>query len=80
MYALIAAVVALAVVAMMWRLLDKEVARRDADPDGEATPSRRPTLPRRSAPTRTIAPDDDPEFLRELSKRIARPRDDEQTA
>lgn len=80
MFPLIAAVIAIAVIAMMWRFLDNEVARRSSE-DGE--PERpRPSLPmpRRTPKTRMVAPDDDPEFLRELGKKINKDRDDEQTA
>ena len=81
MYALIAAVIAIAVIAMMWRFLDNEVSRRNAD-DGDEPARPRPTLPRRTPKpqTRIVAPDDDPEFLRELGKRIDKKPDDGQPA
>jgi len=34
------------------------------------TMSQQPDQPRRSAPPRSIAPDDDPEFLRKLGERL----------
>lgn len=82
MYGLFAAVIAIAVIAVMWRFLDNEVNRRDgADRDDEQPrPRPRPQVPRRTAKPRMTAPDDDPEFLRELGKRISKNRDDEQPA
>lgn len=78
MYALIAAVIAIAVIAMMWRFLDNEVTRRTGE--SEESPRPRPTLPRRAPKrqTRILAPDDDPEFLRELGKQIGKKPDDGQ--
>lgn len=76
MYALIAALIAIAVIAMMWRYLERETAGSDEEREDMRRPVR-PTLPRRTPKPRTVAPDDDPEFLRELSKRINRkPNDD----
>ncbi|SBW28705.1 hypothetical protein FDG2_5886 [Candidatus Protofrankia californiensis] len=44
---------------------------RDGDQDGPPA-ARRPSWPRRSPAPRLVAPDDNPEFLRELSERIRR--------
>lgn len=80
MYALLAAVIAIAVIAVMWRFLDNEVSRRedaDRDEQGRVRPRPRPPISRRPSKPRITAPDDDPEFLRELGKRISKNRDDE---
>lgn len=76
MYALIAALIAIAVIAMMWRYLERETSASDGERSELPRPAR-PTLPRRSPKPRATAPDDDPDFLRELSKRIDKNRDDE---
>ena len=80
MYALIAAMIAIAVIAVMWRVLDNEVARREGGTPGdrEVVPRPRPVRPRRTPKPKFTAPDDDPEFLRELGKRIGKKGDDEQ--
>ena len=81
MYPLLAAVIAIALVVWMWRFLDREVARReDPDRDDRPIPRSRPVAPRRAPRTRVVAPDDDPEFLRELGKQIGKNRDGEQQA
>jgi hypothetical protein len=68
-------IVALLVVAglavMLWRLVASQQANQRAAGDLPATP--RPTRKPRRAPM--VPPDDDPEFLAELSKR-ARPDDE----
>ncbi|MFV0533258.1 MAG: hypothetical protein ACK5MR_06365 [Cumulibacter sp.] len=77
MYALFAALIAIAVVTMMWRYLERETRAGDDD-DGDLQARRpRPALPRRTPKTRTVAPDDDPDFLRELGKRIHKDPNDE---
>lgn len=82
MYGLFAAVIAIAVIAVMWRFLDNEVNRREGPDrdDEQPRPRSRPQVPRRTAKPRMTAPDDDPEFLRELGKRISKNRDDEHPA
>ncbi|MCZ2859344.1 hypothetical protein [Blastococcus sp. VKM Ac-2987] len=45
-------------------------AAANADPEGRPRPERRPQQPR--GPVRFVAPDDDPEFLRELERRARR--------
>ncbi|MGY2064738.1 hypothetical protein [Blastococcus sp. SYSU DS0619] len=45
-------------------------AAANADPEGRARPATRPQRPR--GPVRIVAPDDDPEFLRELERRARR--------
>lgn len=82
MYALLAALIAIAVIAMMWRFLERESAaaddeRREQQPNRPQMPMRAPR-PRPRPRTRIVAPDDDPEFLQELSKRIGENRGDEQ--
>lgn len=76
MYALVAALIAIAVIAMMWRYLERETAGSDEERAPVPRPAR-PALPRRTPKPRTVAPDDDPEFLRELSKRIHKKPNDE---
>lgn len=79
MYALIAALVAIAVIAMMWRFLERETAASDDERSDTPRPPR-PTLParpRRTPKSRMVAPDDDPDFLRELGKRINKNPNDE---
>jgi hypothetical protein len=70
---LFALLVVVALFVLLWKL-------RDAPPHA-AHPSRpapRPPVPRRrpARPVRSVAPDDDPEFLRELSRRMRRDKPD----
>ena len=76
MYALIAALIAIAVIAMMWRFLERETSASEDD-HSETTRPPRPTMPRRTPKPRILAPDDDPDFLRELGKRINKNPNDE---
>lgn len=69
MYALVAALIAITVIAVMWRYLEREADSSDAQRRDHPRPAM-PALPRLHRRSRTIAPDDDPEFLRELNKRI----------
>lgn len=66
MYMLIAIAVTILVVALAWRGLGARTPR-----SGESSPPSsfdRPIRP--SRPTRTIAPDDDPDFLNEIDRRM----------
>ncbi|WP_153502954.1 hypothetical protein [Cumulibacter manganitolerans] len=81
MFPLLAAVIAIAVIVWMWRFLDNEVSRRDDDHGDVPRPAHRSVITRRpTAPTKAVAPDDDPEFLRELGRRIGKNRDDKNPA
>ena len=58
-YLLIAIAVTVLVITLAWRGLGTRV------PADDATPAPRPRAPRR-----TVAPDDDPEFLREVDRKL----------
>ena len=64
---LFALLVIVALFVLLWKL-------RDAPPHAAhpGRPMPRPPAPPRRRPARLIAPDDDPEFLRELSRRMRR--------
>lgn len=66
MFALIAAIVGIAIVVIMWRLLDPKHDTGTDQPSFGAPALGRPQR------ARQIPPDDDPEFLRELARRIPR--------
>jgi hypothetical protein len=61
---LVVLVMAIVVVALVVR------AASNAGPEGRPRPARRPQRPR--GPVKFVAPDDDPEFLRELERRARR--------
>jgi len=68
MYVLVALAVTVLVVAMAWRGFGAEALRnREQQDRPDATP---PRLHRPSKATRTVAPDDDPEFLREIDRKL----------
>ncbi len=62
MYMLIAIAVTILVVALAWRGMG---ARTPGGQGGQSQPHPRP-----SRPTRAIAPDDDPEFLNEINRKL----------
>lgn len=64
MYMLIAIAVTILVIVLAWRGMGERTP--GADPSGPAAP-RGPRAPR---PTRTLAPDDDPEFLNEINRKL----------
>ena len=75
MYLLVAVAVTVLVIALAWRGLGAriEAEERGTDSFGGGQPPPRTTPPRRS--TRTIAPDDDPDFLREIDRKLKDGRD-----
>ena len=75
MYPLIAALVVVAIVVFMWRYLDASPrAGRPEPTDRLATRPPRPQRPKRVV---QVAPDDDPEFLSELRRRISKQRSED---
>lgn len=67
MFAFIAALIGIGIVVSMWQLLDPRKGTNASAP--------RPQTPHRPTPrgsVRSGAPDDDPEFLRELGRKIAK--------
>ena len=58
-YLLIAIAVTVLVITLAWRGLGTRVPADDSAP-----------APRPRAPRRTVAPDDDPEFLREVDRKL----------
>ncbi len=64
MYLIVAFAVTVLVIALAWRGIG---ITRQNDPTGAA---QRPQRPARPAPRRFIAPDDDPEFLSEIDRRL----------
>lgn len=75
MYLLVALVVTVIVIALAWRGLGAriEAEERRGDGLGAGPPPSRPTTARR--PTRIVAPDDDPDFLREIDRKLKDGRD-----
>lgn len=69
MYLLVAVVVTVIVITLAWRGLGAriEAEERGNDSFGGGQPPRA-TPPRR--PMRTVAPDDDPDFLREIDRKL----------
>lgn len=65
MYMLIAIAVTVLVIVLAWRGIGAGAAGDDAAAQQQARPSR----PNRSRP-RSVAPDDDPEFLREIDRKL----------
>jgi hypothetical protein len=64
MYMLVAIAVTVLVIALAWRGIGARTPGTDPSSSGVSRPQRP------SRPTRTIAPDDDPEFLREINKKL----------
>lgn len=65
MYMLIAIAITILVIALAWRGMG---ARTPGAP--QAGPGTGPARGPRPRPTRTVAPDDDPEFLSEIDRRM----------
>jgi hypothetical protein len=65
---LVMMVIAVAVVVLVMRA----AAAQSGGSRGVDRPARPPHRPRAQRPTRSLAPDDDPEFLRELERRTRR--------
>ena len=66
MYMLIAVAVTVLVIALAWRGIGAGATGGDS---ASQTPQARPTRPARPR-SRAIAPDDDPEFLREIDRKL----------
>jgi len=64
MYMLVAIAVTILVIALAWRGIGARTPGADSSGSGMARPQR----PAR--PTRTVAPDDDPEFLNEITRKL----------
>jgi hypothetical protein len=64
MYMLVAIGVTILVIALAWR----GIGARTPGSDQSSTGMSRPT--RSTKPTRTLAPDDDPEFLNEIDRKL----------
>ena len=65
MYMLIAIAVTVLVIALAWR----GIGAGTTDEESAGTPQARPSRPVRPR-TRSVAPDDDPEFLREIDRKL----------
>ena len=65
MYMLIAIAVTVLVIALAWR----GIGAGTTDEESTGTPQARPSRPVRPR-TRSVAPDDDPEFLREIDRKL----------
>jgi hypothetical protein len=65
MYMLIAIAVTVLVIALAWR----GIGAASQGEESAQTPQARPSRPNR-ARSRTTAPDDDPEFLREIDRKL----------
>ncbi len=65
MYMLIAIAVTVLVIALAWRGIGAGAQGQES----AHTPQARPSRPTRLR-SRTVAPDDDPEFLREIDRRL----------
>jgi len=74
MIALIAAAIGILIVFAMWRMLDSD---NDRESFQARSPRPRITRPKFPSRPRQTAPDDDPEFLRQLSSRLPKHPDDE---
>lgn len=61
MYMLVAIAVTILVIALAWRGIGVRTPNTDPSSPGPHRPNR---------PTRTLAPDDDPEFLNEINKKL----------
>lgn len=64
MYMLVAIAVTVLVIALAWRGMGARTPGTDTPGAGFSRP------PRPSRPTRTLAPDDDPEFLSEIDRKL----------
>lgn len=67
MYLIVAFAVTVMVIALAWRGVG---ATQQPHDDADETAARRPARPTRHQPTRVVAPDDDPEFLSEIDRRL----------
>jgi hypothetical protein len=65
---LVVLVIAVAVVVLVMRA----ASAQSGGPGGAGRPAGTPKRPRAQRPARPLAPDDDPEFLRELERRTRR--------
>lgn len=67
MYLIVAFAVTILVIALAWRGINRQ-GTDDAAGSSDYRP--RPQRPARPAPRRFLAPDDDPEFLSEIDRRL----------
>lgn len=76
MYVLIALAVTILVIALAWRGLGAriEAEERRGESFGGSTPPPRPA-PQPKRPPKIVAPDDDPDFLREIDRKLKDGRD-----
>jgi hypothetical protein len=68
MYLIVAFAVTVLVIALAWRGIG--INRQGADGTDSADSRPRPHRPARPAPKRFVAPDDDPDFLSEIDRRL----------
>jgi len=68
MYLIVAFAVTVLVIALAWRGIG--ITRQGGDGADSPDHRARPQRPARPAPRRFIAPDDDPEFLSEIDRRL----------
>lgn len=68
MYLIVAFAITVMVIALAWRGVG--VTRRPDDDSGAMNRPERAPRPTRPQPRRFIAPDDDPEFLSEIDRRL----------
>jgi hypothetical protein len=67
------AVLVLAIVGtLLWKVMSAQAAQATKDGGSTMDAPTGPTRAARPRPVRTVAPDDDPEFLRSLDERIRR--------
>jgi hypothetical protein len=67
----LALLVIVSVFVLLWKLREGPGGGRPPRPGGDS-----PVRPRPRRPIRSVGPDDDPEFLRELSRRMRRDQSD----
>lgn len=73
MIPLLVAVLVLAIVGtLLWKVMSAQAAQATRDGGAGMDAPTGPTRAARTRPTRPVAPDDDPEFLRNLDERIRR--------
>jgi hypothetical protein len=68
MYLIVAFAVTVLVIALAWRGMG--INRQGADGTDSSDYRPRPQRPARPAPKRFVAPDDDPDFLSEIDRRL----------